>query len=211
MSPLRLLIADDHLVVRAGLQQLLLAEAGFEVIGEATNGREAVEMARRLHPDIVLMDLRMPEMDGTEATREIKQLFPQTQVLILTTYDSDADIVRAIEAGATGYVLKDAPRQELYAAIHAAAQGQSILAPAITTRLLNHLRAPAEEALSAREIEVLRLVARGASNKEIAVALWISEATVKTHLIHTFQKLGVQDRTAAVTLALNRGILRLEG
>lgn len=206
-----LLIVDDHLVVRAGLRQLLSNEAGFEVVGEAANGVEAVELAVRLQPDLVLMDLRMPQMDGAEATRAIRTQFPTTQVLVLTTYDGDVDIIRAVEAGATGYILKDAPREELVRAIRAASRGEPLLAPSIATRLMQRVRAPVEETLSAREIEVLRLVARGASNKEIAAALWISESTVKTHLIHAFQKLGVQDRTAAVTVALNRGILRLEG
>ncbi len=155
------------------------------------------------------MDLRMPEMDGVEAMNRIKVEHPQVNVLVLTTYDSDADILRAIEAGATGYLLKDAPREELFRAIRAAARGEPVLAPSVTARLMQRTQMPARAALSGREIEVLELVARGRSNKELAKDLHLSEATVKSHLIHIFDKLGVADRTAAVTVALERGILRL--
>ncbi|PZA08494.1 MULTISPECIES: response regulator transcription factor [unclassified Meiothermus] len=211
MDPLRILIADDHPIVRAGLVGLLSTQEGFEVVGEASNGLEAVQMADALRPDVVLMDLRMPGMDGTAATRAIRSRFPEVQVLVLTTYDTDAEIVRAIEAGAIGYLLKDVPREELYKAIHASAQGESVLSPPVAARLLGRMRAPSDETLSTRELEVLSLVAKGLSNKEIGRQLKISEATVKTHLLHTFGKLGVDDRTAAVTVALERGILRLEG
>jgi DNA-binding NarL/FixJ family response regulator len=207
---IRLLIADDHPVVRTGLQGMLAGQPDFEVVGEATTGLEAVAMAADLHPDIVLMDLRMAELDGVAATAQIRKQQPETPVLVLTTYDSNADILRAIEAGATGYLLKDTPRDQLFSAIRAVAQGKSALAPAVASRLLRHMHAPVEEALSAREIEVLALVARGASNKEIGRSLYISEGTVKSHLIHIFSKLGVADRTAAVTVALERGLLRLE-
>ena len=205
----RLLISDDHPIVRAGFEGILAGNPDFEVVGEAGNGREAVEMARRLGPDVVLMDLRMPEMDGVEAIQKIKDELPGIHVLVLTTYDSDADILRAIEAGATGYLLKDAPREELFRAIRAASRGEPVLAPSVTARLMKRARAPAGSTLSDREVEVLGLVARGASNREIARGLYLSEATVKTHLIHVFNKLGVTDRTAAVTTALERGILRL--
>lgn len=209
-EPIRVLIVDDHPVVRAGLEGMLASQPDIAVAGEAANGAEAVAQVERQRPDAVLMDWRMPGVDGVAATTRIKQQLPATQVLVLTTYDSDADITRAIGAGATGYLLKDAPREELFRAVHAAARGESLPAPAGAARLLGRLRAPAEEPLSPREIEALTLVARGASNRQVARQLWLSEATVKSHLIHIFNKLGVADRTAAVTLALERGILRLD-
>ncbi len=207
-EPIRILIADDHPVVRTGLEGMLASQAEFEVVGEAANGRQAVESADRLHPDVVLMDLRMPELDGVAATSKIRQRHPEIKVLVLTTYDSDADILPAVEAGAIGYLLKDAPREDLFRAIRAAAKGESFLAPAVAARLMGRMRAPAEETLSAREMQVLEMVAQGASNKEIGRQLHISEATVKTHLIHIFEKLGVSDRTQAVTVAMQRGIMR---
>lgn len=210
MSKIRLLIADDHPVVRDGLRGMLSSQPDFEIVGEATNGEEAVQLTKALQPEVVLMDLRMPIMDGVTAIGEIKFNQPEIQVLVLTTYDSDADILPAVEAGATGYLLKDSSREELYAAIRATARGESVLTPTVATRLLERMRAPAEENLSEREREVLQLVAEGASNSEIASHLHISQATVKSHLIHVFGKLGVSDRTAAVTVALQRGILRLE-
>jgi DNA-binding NarL/FixJ family response regulator len=206
---IRLVIADDHLVVRAGLRAMLGAEPGFDVVGEATTGAQAIDVADRLCPDVVLMDLRMPEIDGVAATVRIRERHPNVHVLVLTTYDTDADILKAIEAGATGYLLKDATRDELVRAVRAAATGASVLTPAVASRLMDRLRAPRQEALSAREIEILEHVARGRTNKEIAAALFISEATVKTHLLHIFAKLDVQDRTQAVTVALDRGVLRL--
>lgn len=207
---IKILIVDDHPVVREGLAGMLMGQADFEVIGEATDGAQAVDETLRLEPDVVLMDLRMPGMDGVSAIQQLRKKRATTNILVLTTYDSDADIVRAIEAGATGYLLKDTPREELFRAIRAASRGESVLAPAVAARLMTRMRAPAQENLSAREIEVLQLVSRGASNKEIGRSLHISEATVKTHLIHIFNKLGVKDRTAAVTIALERGILSLD-
>jgi DNA-binding NarL/FixJ family response regulator len=210
MKRIRVLIADDHPVVRAGLQGMLASQPDFELVGEAATGKEAVTLAAQLRPDVVLMDLRMAEMDGAAATAQIQTQQPKTPVLVLTTYDTNADILRAIDAGATGYLLKDTPRDELFAAIRSVAQGKAVLAPTVATRLLRQRQTPAGEALSARELEVLSLVARGASNKEIARSLHLSEATVKSHLIHLFGKLGVTDRTAAVTVALERGLLHLE-
>jgi DNA-binding NarL/FixJ family response regulator len=206
---IRLLIADDHPVVRDGLRGMLANEADFEVVGEAASGAEAVLLTERERPDVVLMDLRMPGVDGATATAEITERFPGTRVLVLTTYDTDADILRAVEAGATGYLLKDAPRERLFPAIRSAARGETVLAPTVATRLVNRMRVPAEEALTSREIEVLGLVARGSSNADVAASLFISEATVKTHLLHIFGKLGVDDRTAAVVAALERGIIAL--
>ena len=210
MDKIRLLIVDDHPVVRDGLHGMLDGQPDFEVVGEAGDGVEAVNLAETLKPDIVLMDLRMPVMDGVAALVEIKVLSPEVQVLVLTTYESDADILPAIEAGAAGYLLKDSSRQELYDGIRAAARGETVLAPAVAARLVGKMRAPAEEQLSSREVEVLQLVAEGESNSEVAQHLHISQATVKSHLVNIFGKLGVSDRTAAVTAALRRGILRLE-
>ena len=209
MNKIRLVIVDDHPVVRDGLRGMLESQPDFEVVGEASDGEAAVRITKTLKPEIVLMDLRMPEMDGVTALREIKANNPQVQVLVLTTYDSDADILPAIEAGASGYLLKDSSREELYTAIRATARGETVLAPAVAARLVGRMRAPAEEQLSSRELEVLQLVAEGDSNSEIASRLHISQATVKSHLIHIFGKLGVSDRTAAVTVALRRGILKL--
>ena len=184
---------------------MLAGQPDFEVVGMAGDGEAAVRLYSALAPDVALMDLQMPGLDGVGAIEAIKAKQPSANILVLTTYDSDADILRAIEAGATGYLLKDTPREELFRAIRAAAKGDSVLAPAIAARIITRMRAPAEENLSAREIEVLQLVARGSSNKEVAKALHISTATVKTHLIHIYNKLGVDDRTAAVTTALEKG------
>ena len=207
---IRIVLADDHPVVREGLRGMLVGQEDFTVVGEADNGREAVTLAAQLLPDVILMDLRMPEMDGVGAIEAMRERGLTTHVLVLTTYDSDADIVRAVEAGATGYLLKDAPRQDLFRAVRAAARGETVLAPAVAARLLGRMRTPAEETLTEREIEVLQLVARGNSNAEIGKTLHISQATVKTHLVHIFAKLDVSDRTAAVTAAVTRGIIRLE-
>ena len=202
------LIVDDHPVVRTGIRGLLEGHPDFEVVGEATNGEEAVDLAGRLEPDVVLMDLRMPGTDGVAATARLRKTRPGSRVLVLTTSDSGADILRAVEAGATGYVLKDAPREEIYDAIRAAAEGKPLLAPDVAAHIVERVRWPSEEGLSGREIEVLELVARGKGNKEIARTLWISEATVKSHLLHVYEKLGAADRASAVAVAMQRGILR---
>jgi DNA-binding NarL/FixJ family response regulator len=210
MKKIQLVIADDHLVVRNGLRAMLESQPDFELVGEASNGEDAIQLALKLEPDVVLVDLRMPVVDGVTAIRKIKEQNPTVQVLVLTTYDSDADILLAIEAGATGYLLKDTSREDLYKAIRAAARGEAVLAPTVAARLMGQMRTQSEERLSERELEVLQLVSEGASNSEIARHLHISQATVKSHLVHIFGKLGVTDRTAAVTTALQRGILRLE-
>lgn len=202
---IRILLVDDHPVVREGLRGMLAAEDDLEVVAEAGGAAEAVAAVRAHEPDVVLMDLRMPGGDGVEATSRVLVQRPETRVVVLTTYDTDADILRAVEAGAAGYLLKDASRAELAQAIRAAARGETVLAPSVAAKLVSRMRSPVD--LSRREIEVLRLVARGRTNAEIGRELLISEATVKTHLLRTFGKLDVSDRTAAVTAALERGIL----
>ena len=203
----RVLIVDDHPVVRDGLRGMFSGEAGFEVVGEAATGAEAVVRAEALRPDVVLMDLRMPEMDGVTAIGRLARSGSTARVLVLTTYDTDSDVLPAIEAGATGYLLKDARADELFRAVRAAARGEAVLSPSVATRLLGQVRRPAREPLSQREQEVLELVARGATNREAARQLFVSEATVKTHLLHVYAKLGVNDRAAAVAEAFERGLL----
>ncbi|MGQ4512478.1 response regulator [Streptomyces sp. DW26H14] len=205
-----LLLVDDHPVVRDGLRGMFESSPGFRVLGEASNGVEGVELALRLDPDVVLMDLRMPGGGGVAAITELGRRGARAKVLVLTTYDTDSDTLPAIEAGATGYLLKDAPREELFTAVRAAALGRTVLSPAVASRLVSRVRAPstpAAEPLSGREREVLELVAKGTSNREIAKELFISEATVKTHLAHLYAKLGAKDRAAAVAVAYERRIL----
>ena len=206
-APIKLLIADDHPVVRDGLSGMFAPDPGFEVVGQASDGAEAVRLAEALKPDVILMDLRMPGMDGVAAITEIARRALPVRVLVLTTYDTDSYVLPAIEAGATGYLLKDAPRAELLRAVRAAADGQGVLSPSVATRLMSRVRTPAPELLSQRELEVLELVAAGTTNRDAAVKLFISEATVKTHLLHIYAKLGVTDRAAAVAVAYNRGLL----
>lgn len=208
MSPIRLLIVDDHPVVRDGLRGMFAGEEGFEVVGEASDGAAALTLAESCRPDVILLDLRMPGLDGTTTIRRLAERGIPARVLVLTTYDSDSDVVPAIEAGATGYLLKDATREELFRAVRAAARGESVLAPSVATLLMNQLRAPARDTLSARELEVLELIAQGLTNREAAARLFISEATVKTHLLHIYAKLDVNDRAAAVATAYERGLLR---
>ena len=202
---IRVLLVDDHPVVRSGLSGLLGGEPDIEVVGEASDGSEGVERAKELEPEVVLMDLRMPVMDGVEATRLITAA-GGPRVLVLTTYDTDTDILRAVEAGATGYLLKDTPRDVLVDAVRAASRGETVLAPPLAAKLMRQVRS--NDQLTPREVEVLALVSRGMSNGDIAQELFIGEATVKTHLLHAFDKLGVSDRTAAVTTAMRLGVLR---
>lgn len=202
----RVLVVDDHPVVRAGILGLLAGEADLDVVGEAGDGAEACSLAAALRPDVVLMDLRMPVLDGAAATARILDETPGVRVVVLTTYETDADILRAVEAGATGYLLKDTPREDLVAAVRAVAAGETVLGPSVARRLVHGLR-NAGERLTPRELEVLRAVARGLSNAQVGAELFIGEATVKTHLLRIFTKLGVDDRTRAVTVALERGIL----
>ncbi|WP_194818019.1 response regulator transcription factor [Nocardia sp. XZ_19_385] len=203
---LRLILADDHEVMRAGIAALLAPEPTIEIVGEAADGSEAIALVERLKPDVALLDLRMPVLDGVAATREIADR-TTTQVLILTTYDTDADIERAIEAGAIGYLLKDTSRDQLVDAIHAASRGRTVLAPRVAERLVARIRRPDPVTLTAREIDVLHAVADGLSNPDIGKRLTIAEATVKTHLLRIFAKLDVSDRTHAVVVAMDHGLL----
>ena len=209
-APISLLIVDDHPVVRDGLSSMFARDPEFEVLGEAADGAEAVRLAESLGPDVILMDLRMPGMDGVTATAELARRGIGARVLVLTTYDTDSHVLPAIEAGATGYLLKDAPRAELLRAVRAAARGEAALSPSVAARLMNKVRAPDAGPLSRRELEVLGLVAAGTTNREAAARLFITEATVKTHLLNIYAKLGVGDRAAAVAAAFNRGLLTPE-
>ena len=207
MTVIRVLIVDDHPVVRDGLRGMLSGDPELEVVGEASDGAEALAVVGTLRPDVILMDLRMPDMGGAATIRALAEKRSPAHVLVLTTYDSDSDVVPALEAGATGYLLKDAPRDELVRAIRAAARGEVVLASSVATRLVSQLRAPAQDALSDRELEVLALIAQGETNRGAAARLFISEATVKTHLIHIYEKLAVNDRAAAVAAGYERGLL----
>lgn len=206
-GPVTVLLVDDHPVVREGLRGMLDAEPDIQVIGEAGSGAEAVTLAESLRPGVILMDLRMPDVDGVTATERILARAPATRIIVVTTYESDTDILRAVEAGAAGYLLKDASRAALAEAVRDAAKGRTVLSPTVADRLVHLVRKPAQASLSARELEVLERVARGGTNAEIGRALHISEATVKTHLLRVFAKLDVSDRTAAVTTAMSLGLL----
>ncbi len=207
-DPIRLLIVDDHPIVRDGLRGAFTGTAEFDVVGEAGTGAEAVARAIELRPDVILMDLRMPGMDGVEAIRRLRDRAADVHVLVLTTFDTDSDVLPAIEAGATGYLLKDAPTEELLRAVRSAAKGEAVLAPTVAGRLMRQVGKPVPGTLSRRELEVLRLVADGATNREAAAKLFISEASIKTHLLHIYDKLGVRDRAAAVGEAFRRGLVQ---
>lgn len=209
--PLRVVVVDDHTVMRAGVVALLAPEPGIEVVGEADDGRAGVALVEELRPDLALLDLRMPVLDGVAATQRIVAGPSATRVLILTTYDTDTEIERAVEAGAIGYLLKDTSREQLVDAIRAAARGETVLAPRVAQKLVAKMRRPAQAALTAREVDVLRAVADGLSNADIGKRLVIGEATVKTHLLRVFAKLDVSDRTRAVVVAMERGLLEPAG
>ncbi|MFD9723202.1 response regulator [Streptomyces sp. NPDC059072] len=206
-SGIRVVVVDDHTVMRAGVVALLAPEPRIVVVGEADNGREAVELVAALRPDVALIDLRMPVMDGVAATCEIVAGPAATRVLILTTYDTDVEIERAVEAGAIGYLLKDTTREQLVDAIRSAARGETVLAPRVAERLVARMRRPDPVVLTARELDVLGAVADGLSNSDIGKRLVIAEATVKTHLLRVFAKLDVSDRTHAVVTAMELGLL----
>ena len=214
MEVIKVLVVDDHAVVRDGLVSMLGREEDFTVVGEARNGLEAVERVSELKPDVILMDLRMPEMDGVEAMRRIRAEYPDSKFIVLTTYDTDEYIFDAIDAGAKGYLLKDASRDALFQAVRAVNKGESIIQPGVTAKILDRLTQLSRQtspvgALSGREPEVLQLMAKGTANKEIGTALSLSESTVKTHVANIFNKLEVNNRTDAVTQALQRGIIKL--
>jgi len=214
MSTIRVMIVDDHTVVRDGVATMLGRQPDISVVGEASNGREAVDIAKSLSPDVILMDLRMPEMDGVEAMRHIREYNQEVKFIVLTTFDTDEYIFHAVEVGAKGFLLKDASREELFEAVRAVHRGESLVQPGVAARLLDRFAelsrpTPDEPLLSARELEVVQLMSTGAANKEIAVLLSISESTVKTHVANIFQKLDVNDRTGAVTTAIQKGIITL--
>ncbi|MDX5573522.1 MULTISPECIES: response regulator transcription factor [Streptomyces] len=204
---IRLLIVDDHPVVRGGLRGTFADAEDITVVGEAGDGAEGIERATALTADVVLMDLRMPRMDGVAATAALRERAPDARVLILTTFDSESDVLPAIEAGAIGYLLKDALPDELLRAVRAAARGESVLAPSVTQHLMGQVRKPGAGALTDREREVLQLVANGSSNREAAAALFIGEASIKTHLQHVYDKFGVRDRASAVAEGYRRRLL----
>lgn len=216
-EPIRVLLVDDQTLFRESLGMLLAAQPGLEVVGEAANGAEALARVAALRPDVVLMDLRMPELDGVAATRQLRTAFPAIQVIALTTFDDDADVFAALGAGALGYLLKDVSGDTLVAAVHAAARGEAFLQPHITTKIVQAFSRPGAppppaaqplvEPLSARELEILHLLAGGATNREIAAALVLAEGTVKNHLTSILGKLGARDRAQAVLLARDLGLI----
>lgn len=208
MNPISVLLVDDHLVVRSGLKALLGTQPDITVVAEAASGEEALAAAQHHPADVVMMDLAMGQgMDGIEAIKLLRQASKQQAVLVFTTYDSDADIVRAVDAGAMGYVLKDAAPEEIFAAVRGAAQGKSVMSAPVASKLFQQLRNP-DEVLTPREAELLSLLIQGLSNRELGKRLFISEATVKTHLAHIYAKLGVETRAAAIAVAIRREGMR---
>jgi DNA-binding NarL/FixJ family response regulator len=207
MSRIRILVMDDHPIVRNGITHVLASQPDFDIVGEAGNGEEAIAAASRLEPDLVLMDLRMPIRSGVDASAAIVAVRPSTRIVVLTTYASDGEVLRAIEAGAVGYLLKDVPHEELFRALRAVARGERYLAPVVTERLMARWRQPPRLTLTDRELDVLRCVVRGDGNKQIAAVLGIAEPTVKAHLVHIFEKLSVENRTAAARVARERGLI----
>jgi len=212
--PIRVLIVDDHPVVRDGLTAMFGTHPDFTVVGEASNGAEAVAKTQTLHPDVVLLDLEMPEMDGVEALRRIREHSPRANAVVFTAFDTDERIVSAIRAGAKGYLLKGAPREELFTAVRVVSQGGSLLQPIVTTKLLQHVSGQSSqndlpESLTEREMDVLKLLAQGKPNKEIAGQLFITERTVKFHVSSILGKLGAGNRTEAVTMAAQLGLVNL--
>lgn len=214
MEPIRILICDDHTVVRDGLTAMLEREEDFEVVGRASNGLEAVERAPALRPQVVLMDLRMPELDGVQAMRQLSEQLPELKFIVLTTYDTDEYIFDALDAGAKGFLLKDTSREELFRAIRAVSRGESLIEPGVASKVLDRLAQLSRQEqpstlLSGRESEVLQAMATGAANKQIALELSITESTVKTHVANIFHKLEASGRTEAVTKALQMGLIKL--
>jgi DNA-binding NarL/FixJ family response regulator len=205
--PIRILLADDHPSLRDGLASILNSQPDLTVVAEAGTGREAVEKAKTINPDVMIVDLRMPDGDGIQTIRELAVSNPAIKALVLTTYDNEEDIFCALEAGARGYILKDTTRQEIIEAVRQIHAGNRFLPPAVAARLADRMVRPS---LTPRELDVLRLVSRGRTNKEMAAAMFVSEETIKTHMKGLFQKLGVHDRAEAVGIALQRGLLRLE-
>ncbi len=210
-EPIRILVADDHPVVRDGLVSMLSTQPDFDVVGEASTGVEVVQRAKLLHPDVVLLDLEMPEMDGVEALRQLRIDCPQAQVIVFTAFDTDERIVGAVQAGAQGYLLKGVPRNEIFSAIRVVSRGGSLLQPVIASKLLQHISHPSPDSLTEREMEVLQRLAQGKPNKEIAQELTISERTVKFHVSSILGKLNAGNRTEAVTVAAQRGLVKLAG
>lgn len=206
---IKIIVADDHPVVRSGLRALLSSQPDFEIVGEANNGEEAAKLAISLAPDLILMDLQMPIVDGFGAIQLIRDKLPQANILVLTTYDTDSDILPALKAGAIGFLLKDTPPEQLFQAIRSAASGEMALGPRVAEKVTQRLTNSSKNALSSREIEVLELAAQGNTNKAIAKKLFITEATVKSHFVHIFSKLGVTDRTGAVTEAVKKKIIKI--